>query len=148
MLTDFVACVQQIFIEWRYFHRWLVQYFRPSLWTVAPMDEGTIKTPSPKCHLYWCLIEFIDSSCVILPLYLLSGYDKPSVLNSKCDVFKFALLPRGNLQALQLSLHFVMCSKIYQRAKTDCFVQFWLIKPPAPVLFCHCSSQKRKTKLF
>ncbi len=33
-------------------HCW---YFRPSLWTVAPMDEGTIKTPSPKCRLYWCL---------------------------------------------------------------------------------------------
>ncbi len=24
------------------------------------MDEGTIKTPSPICRLYWCLIEFID----------------------------------------------------------------------------------------
>jgi len=24
------------------------------------MDEGTIKTPNPKCRLYWCLIEFID----------------------------------------------------------------------------------------
>jgi|LakMenE01Jun11ns_1017448.scaffolds.fasta_scaffold7920011_1 hypothetical protein len=24
------------------------------------MDEGTRKTPNPKCRLYWCLIEFID----------------------------------------------------------------------------------------
>ncbi len=24
------------------------------------MDQITIKTPNPKCHLYWCLIEFID----------------------------------------------------------------------------------------
>ncbi len=24
------------------------------------MDEGIIKKPSPKCRLYWCLIEFID----------------------------------------------------------------------------------------
>ncbi len=24
------------------------------------MDEGTIKTPNPKCRLYWCLIDFID----------------------------------------------------------------------------------------
>jgi hypothetical protein len=24
------------------------------------MDERTIKTSSPKCRLYWCLIEFID----------------------------------------------------------------------------------------
>ncbi len=31
-----------------------------SLWTVVPMDEGTIKTPNPNCRLYWCLIEFID----------------------------------------------------------------------------------------
>ncbi len=26
----------------------------------ATMDEGSIKTPNPKCRLYWCLIEFID----------------------------------------------------------------------------------------
>ncbi len=26
-----------------------------------PCDQITIKTPNPKCHLYWCLIEFIDS---------------------------------------------------------------------------------------
>jgi hypothetical protein len=24
------------------------------------MEEGTIKTPCPKCRLYWCLVEFID----------------------------------------------------------------------------------------
>jgi hypothetical protein len=24
------------------------------------MDQITIKTPNPKCRLYWCLIEFID----------------------------------------------------------------------------------------
>ncbi len=24
------------------------------------MDEGTIKTPNPKCRLYWCFIELID----------------------------------------------------------------------------------------
>ncbi len=24
------------------------------------MDKLTIKTPNPKCRLYWCLIEFID----------------------------------------------------------------------------------------
>ncbi len=28
--------------------------------TGGPMDEITIKTPNPKCRLYWCLIEFID----------------------------------------------------------------------------------------
>ncbi len=37
------------FIDWRYIHSWLV--FSTSLWTVAPIDEGT---------------------CVLLPLYLLS----------------------------------------------------------------------------
>jgi hypothetical protein len=24
------------------------------------MDQITIKTPNPKCRLYWCLIEFMD----------------------------------------------------------------------------------------
>ena len=27
---------------------------------VLPIDLITIKTPQPKCRLYWCLIEFID----------------------------------------------------------------------------------------
>ncbi len=27
---------------------------------VLPMDLITIKTPKPKCRLYWCLIEIID----------------------------------------------------------------------------------------
>ena len=30
----------------------------PSLLTI--MDQISIKTPNPKCRLYWCLIEFID----------------------------------------------------------------------------------------
>jgi hypothetical protein len=55
------------------------------------MDEGTIKTPNPKCRLYWRLIEFIDRryctvshvdifdpSCELLPLYLLSDLPHPS----------------------------------------------------------------------
>jgi hypothetical protein len=56
---------------------------------VWSMDEGTIKTPFPKCRLYWCLIEFIDwrhsqscwyfdPSCELLPLYLLSDLPQPS----------------------------------------------------------------------
>jgi hypothetical protein len=32
----------------------------------AGMDQITIKTPNPKCRLYWCLIEFID--CELAPL--------------------------------------------------------------------------------
>jgi hypothetical protein len=27
---------------------------------VVPMDQITIKTPTSKCRLYWCLIDFID----------------------------------------------------------------------------------------
>ncbi len=27
------------------------------------MDQISIKTPNPKCRLYWCLIEFIDWGC-------------------------------------------------------------------------------------
>ncbi len=28
--------------------------------TDCSMDQVSIKTPNPKCRLYWCLIEFID----------------------------------------------------------------------------------------
>ncbi len=35
----------------------LLPLFCPS---PLPIDEITIKTPNPKCRLYWCLIEFID----------------------------------------------------------------------------------------
>ncbi len=24
------------------------------------MDQITLKTPNPKCRLYWCLVEFMD----------------------------------------------------------------------------------------
>ncbi len=27
---------------------------------INDMDQITIRTPNPKCRLYWCLIEFID----------------------------------------------------------------------------------------
>jgi hypothetical protein len=27
---------------------------------LVSMDQIIIKTPKPKCRLYWCLIEFID----------------------------------------------------------------------------------------
>jgi hypothetical protein len=40
LLTDFAAFCLTDFIDWRYIHSWFV--FRPSLWTVAPTDEGTI----------------------------------------------------------------------------------------------------------
>ncbi len=39
------------------------------------MDEGTLKTQTPKCRLYWCLIDF-DPSCELLPL--LSDLPHPS----------------------------------------------------------------------
>jgi hypothetical protein len=29
--------------------------------TAEGMDQISIKTPSSKCHLYWCLIEFIET---------------------------------------------------------------------------------------
>ena len=40
LLTDFATFCLTDFIDWRYIHSWFV--FRPNLWTVAPMDEGTI----------------------------------------------------------------------------------------------------------
>ncbi len=27
---------------------------------VVPVEQISMKTPNPKCRLYWCLIEFID----------------------------------------------------------------------------------------
>jgi len=51
LLTDFAALYLRDFIDWRYIHR-------PSLWTVAPMDEGTIL-------VYFCPSTF---SLTSLPL--------------------------------------------------------------------------------
>ncbi len=42
LLTEFAALCLTDFIDWRYIHSLIGWYFRPSLWTVAPMDEGTI----------------------------------------------------------------------------------------------------------
>ncbi len=36
------------------------QSCRAACLCILQMDEGTIKSPSPNCRLYWCLIEFID----------------------------------------------------------------------------------------
>jgi hypothetical protein len=53
----------------------------------SPMDKLTIKTPNPKCRLYWCLIEFIDwryrQSC---------RYFRPSFVNW-CHSNLFSDLP-------------------------------------------------------
>ncbi len=42
-----------------------------------PMDEGTTKTQSHKCRLYWCLIEFIDwrysQSCCFVKCGVIGG---------------------------------------------------------------------------
>jgi hypothetical protein len=32
----------------------------PSPEAMEFMDQIYIKTPNPKCHLYWCLKEFVD----------------------------------------------------------------------------------------
>ncbi len=39
---------------------WAGQHHRSHSWTGRTIDEITIKTPNPKCRLYWWLIEFID----------------------------------------------------------------------------------------
>ncbi len=48
----------------------LMLFTLPSFFGEA-MDEGTIKKQNPKCHLHWCLIEFIDwrysQSCWYFP---------------------------------------------------------------------------------
>ncbi len=53
------------------------------------MDQISMKTPNPKCHLYWCLMEFIDmrysqSCCYFRPLLwtVLSLYGTFSYIKS------------------------------------------------------------------
>jgi hypothetical protein len=49
------------------------------------MDQIIIKTPNPKCRLYWCLKEFIQSVMLVFstgfvkrcPSNLLPGYSPP-----------------------------------------------------------------------
>jgi hypothetical protein len=59
------------------------------MWTVKSTGQITIKTPNPKCRLFWCLIEFyrlvsyvgiFDPSCKLSPLYLLSSSPPPPPL--------------------------------------------------------------------
>ncbi len=38
------------------------RYFLTAMEIGATMDQITIKTPNPKCRLYWCLIGFTDWS--------------------------------------------------------------------------------------
>ncbi len=54
--------------------------------SIVLIDQITIKTSKPKCHLNLCLIEFIDwrysqslfsTSCKLTPLYLLSSSPPP-----------------------------------------------------------------------
>jgi hypothetical protein len=54
--------------------------------SIVLIDQITIKTSKPKCHLNLCLIEFIDwrysqslfsTSCKLAPLYLLSNSPPP-----------------------------------------------------------------------
>ncbi len=50
-------------IECKYMYRYTLLPPPPSsyvcVWGLG-MDQITIKTPNPKCRVYWCLIEFID----------------------------------------------------------------------------------------
>jgi hypothetical protein len=81
----------------------------------------TIKTPNPKCRLYWCLIEFKDWSgdtishvgifdplCELAPLYLLSSsppvglcgqhlQELHTVYLTRLRTYKIALTPQQNL---------------------------------------------------
>jgi hypothetical protein len=47
-------------------HSLVVGIFDPACEFVAPMDEGTLKTPNPKFRLFWCLIEIIDWSSGVI----------------------------------------------------------------------------------
>ncbi len=60
LLTDIAALCLTDCTDWRYIHSfgW---HFRPSLWTVAPMDEGTIL-------VYCCPSSFSLTSSPLTPL--------------------------------------------------------------------------------
>jgi hypothetical protein len=45
---------------------------KPLALKVVTMDQITIKTPNPKCRLYWCLIEFMLVFSTPLANYRLS----------------------------------------------------------------------------
>ncbi len=69
------------------------------LGTVVIMDQITIKTPNPKCRLYWCIIEFIDwrdsqSCCIFYPSRELTGsstiYCKQLISNGRRSKPAFA----------------------------------------------------------
>jgi hypothetical protein len=69
LLTEFAAFCLTDFIDWRYIHSW------PSLWTVSPMDEGTmwyLCTLAPLLYLFSDLlppsplpnVQYIQTVCV------------------------------------------------------------------------------------
>jgi hypothetical protein len=65
-----------------------VQAFTNIHETGTSMDKISIKTPNPKCRLYWCLIEFIEwrfsQSC---------WYFRPLLLTSAPLTFSLVRLP-------------------------------------------------------
>ncbi len=72
--TEFAALCLTDFLDWRYIHS-LVGIFWPSLWTVAPMDEGTIfvyccpsifSLTSPPSPLPKLNVQYIQTDSVCL----------------------------------------------------------------------------------
>jgi hypothetical protein len=50
---------------WSFLVPWLRRHRQTTFGLIfRAMDQITIKTPKPKRHLYWCLIEFINSRYV------------------------------------------------------------------------------------
>ncbi len=53
----------------------------------------TIKTPTPKCRLYWCLIEFIDWTGDTVSLV--------GIFNRLCELLSIAPLPLSLVSSTQ-----------------------------------------------
>ncbi len=60
LITYRVGWAQNRHFVTLYLFSFLVTVILYSLLSLVSMDQMTIKTPQPKCRLYWCLIEFIE----------------------------------------------------------------------------------------
>ncbi len=54
-----VVCLNLCLVYLVYFRSETDTPLHPA-WRHVVIDKITIKTPNPKCRLYWCFIEFID----------------------------------------------------------------------------------------
>ncbi len=105
LLTDFAAFCSTDFIDWRYIHSWFV--FPPSLWTVAPMDEGTIWYLCTVAPLLYLLFDLLPPPPLPNVQYTQTVYDCGGCWNVLCTVFcrSFTLCFRPDSEPTKLLYH-------------------------------------------